>query len=136
MTIKQSVRLSRPLVNALLHEAQISSDKTIAGLVTQRESTFRCQPIQAQSDGAGVFFAISAAERRVAIQAAEQQGGQLFAVYQSYPKAPALPAVTDADVAGLPETLYLVISLNTKGVLEMRGFQRQANQLEEVDLMI
>ena len=61
---------------------------------------------------------------------------ELFAVYHSHPNTPALPTVTDEDVADFPDALYLLISLNTKGVLEMRGFDRHAGTLEEVDLII
>jgi hypothetical protein len=40
------------------------------------------------------------------------------------------------EEANYREALYLIISLNTKGVLEMRGFYLRADETEEVDLIL
>jgi len=46
----------------------------------------------------------------------------LFAIYHSHPNSPAVPSLTDIKLAAYPDAIYLIISLNTKGVLEIRGF--------------
>jgi len=59
----------------------------------------------------------------------------LFAIYHSHPDTPPSPSALDLEQPGYPEALYLIISLNTRGVLEMRGW-RLAPQLQEVELRI
>jgi len=61
---------------------------------------------------------------------------QLFAIYHSHPTAPAIPSKTDLDQAGYPDALYLIISLNVKGIMEIRGYQLQNEQFIEVALRL
>ncbi|MEX1200398.1 MAG: M67 family metallopeptidase [Methylophaga sp.] len=136
MTLKQTVRLPRTLVNDLLHQAQLSPMREICGLVGRREDNCECYPLETQDTDASVLFALNACEQLAALEALKVRQQQLFAIYHSHPNAPALPAITDEDVVDFPDALYLLISLNTKGVLEMRGFDRQSGKLEEVDLII
>lgn len=136
MTLKQTVRLPRTLVNDLLHQAQLSPMREICGLVGRRDDNCECYPLETQDTDASVLFALNACEQLAALEALKARQQQLFAIYHSHPHAPALPAITDEDVVDFPDALYLLISLNTKGVLEMRGFDRQSGKLEEVDLII
>ena len=136
MTVKQTVRLPRTLVNDLLHQAQLSPMREICGLVGRMNDHCVCYPLETQDTDASVLFALNASEQLAALKTLKTQHQELFAIYHSHPNAPALPAITDEDVADFPDALYLLISLNTKGVLEMRGFDRQAGKLEEVDLII
>ena len=60
---------------------------------------------------------------------------ELFAIYHSHPTAPAEPSPTDLEQIGYPDTLQIIISLDTKGVLEMRGFRlRESGCVEEIIL--
>lgn len=136
MTLKQTVRLPRTLVNDLLHQAQLSPMREICGLVGRRDDNCECYPLETQDTDASVLFALNACEQLAALETLKSRQQQLFAIYHSHPHAPALPAITDEDVVDFPDALYLLISLNTKGVLEMRGFDRQSGKLEEVDLII
>ena len=61
---------------------------------------------------------------------------ELFAIYHSHPSSAAEPSATDLAEAAYPEALYLIISLNTRGVLELRGFHLQDGQSREVELVI
>jgi len=61
---------------------------------------------------------------------------ELFAIYHSHPSSPAVPSVIDVEEAGYPEALYLIISLNTKGVLEMRGYSIKGKNFTEIELTL
>ncbi|MBT6079431.1 MAG: hypothetical protein HOG56_03745, partial [Gammaproteobacteria bacterium] len=58
----------------------------------------------------------------------------LWAIYHSHPDAPAAPSAKDLADASYADALYLVISMNTEGVLEMRGFRLQSDIFNEVAL--
>jgi proteasome lid subunit RPN8/RPN11 len=61
---------------------------------------------------------------------------QLFAIYHSHPTAPAIPSNTDLAQANYPEAVYLIISLNTKGILEIRGYLIDSAKFVEVSLSL
>ena len=52
------------------------------------------------------------------------------------PPARPLPSATDLAQANYPETLYLIISLHTRGVLEMQGFFLRDDAVTQVPLEI
>ncbi len=61
---------------------------------------------------------------------------ELFGIYHSHPHSPAEPSATDLEQAEYPEALYIIVSLNTKGVLEMRGFRLKEGKAKQVQLEI
>jgi proteasome lid subunit RPN8/RPN11 len=72
-----------------------------------------------------------------ALRAMRDKGEELFAIFHSHPAAPAEPSATDLELAAYPEALYLIVSLNTQGVLELRGFRIGADKkVEEVELLL
>ena len=58
----------------------------------------------------------------------------MVAIYHSHPDSPPLPSSADLAQANYPEALYLIISLQTRGVLEMRGFRLKDNAIIELQL--
>lgn len=95
--------MPRRLAIQILHEAQIAQPESIAGVVGARAgepSSF----VQAQT----ADFA--------------SRGEAMWARLWSNPTSPAVPDAGQLSGGGL----YLVVSLNTKGVLEMRAWELRA----------
>lgn len=136
MTIKKNVQLPRPLVNQLLHLAQQSPEQEVCGLIGQRGDRCVCYPIDNVATDASVLFALNASEQISAFKTMKERGQELFAIYHSHPHSVALPSATDIEEADYPDALYLIISLNTRGVLEMRGFYLRDHVIDEVELTI
>lgn len=105
---KQALTMPRRLAIRILHEAQIAQPDSITGWVRGGA--------QPQSYHAGEPPA----------------GAQLWARLWSNPLAPAVPEASQLSAGGL----HLVISLNTKGVLEMRAWELQAGAPLERVLMV
>lgn len=97
--------MPRRLAIRILHEAQLAQPESICGVVGAR----RDEPCS---------FARSAAPG---------PGEQLWARLWSNPTAPAVPTADQLAGGGL----YLVVSLDTKGVLEMRAWELRAGAPHE-----
>jgi len=133
----ESIILPRQLVNRILHQAQSSPDTEICGLITAKEGQpQRCIPIPNVSDQPQQLFAIDPGRQIDAMRRMREQGEDLFGIYHSHPHSPAHPSDTDLQQAGYPEALYIIVSLNTRGVLEMRGFRLQGSKAVQVQLEI
>ena len=135
MTTK-TVQIPRTLVNQLLHQAQLSPAQEICGLVGQSGDQCECYPIENVATDASVLFALNASEQLAAFKTMQEKEQNLFAIYHSHPSTPAIPSTIDVEEANYPDALYLIISLNTKGVLEMRGFYLNNKNTEEVELIL
>ncbi len=130
-------QLSRKLTNQLLHLAQLSPDYEICGLVGGKNGLpSTCYPIDNIAEQPKQRFLLDAKQQIAAMANMRNVGEELFAIYHSHPKAPAKPSTYDLEAAAYPDALYLIISLNIKGVLEMRGFKIHHQKAQEVVLAL
>lgn len=102
--------MPRRLAIRILHEAQIAQPEAITGLVVAR-------------NGVPASFHLGG----------ELPSGQtLWARCWSQPLAPAVPTAAELTSHGL----HLLISLNTKGVLEMRAWELRAGAPYEREIKV
>lgn len=137
MAVDVPLILPRRVAIRILGEAQSAQPRRIAGLVG------------ADQDGPSAFFALrnaapkpeasivySGDELAVARAALQGRGLELWAYVTSHPTAAAVPVLQDFLDSPYQEAVHLVVSLSTKGVLEMRAWQVRGNQPRERILKI
>ena len=131
------IQLSRQLTTELLHLAQNSPEQEICGLIGAKDSQpVHCYPIQNTAKHPEQQFLLDTKQQIDAMATMRERGEELFAIYHSHPTSPALPSDQDLAIAAYPEAVHLIISLNTKGVLEMRGFKIHHHQAQELRLTL
>jgi proteasome lid subunit RPN8/RPN11 len=131
------IALPITLVNKILTHAQHSPESEVCGLIAERDGRAgEVYPIANVADTPDTLFAMEPAAQIEAMRRMRENGEQLFAIYHSHPHAPAQPSARDLEEAAYPEALYLIVSLDTKGVLEMQGFRLQNGGVEKVDLEV
>jgi len=130
--------LPRKLTNQLLHLAQISPETEVCGLVGANSDgvPVSCYPVSNHSENPAQRFLLEPGQQIAAMKAMRDKNENLFAIYHSHPHAPAEPSATDIEQASYPEAVHLIISLNTKGVLEMRAFKIVNKAVEEFPLRL
>lgn len=112
--------LPRPLVVKLLTEAQARPDGTVRGLIGARGGV--PETIRLLDNEREALFDVPQQELHEAVADLASDGELLYAIFESRPTAvqPAAEDLQRIDIRGL---LYLVISLGTRGVLEMQGWK-------------
>lgn len=134
---QQDIQIPRKLANQLLHLAQISPNQEICGLIASKNgAACHCYPITNAAKQPQQQFLLDVSEQITAMSTMRTRNEELFAIYHSHPTAPALPSCYDLAQATYPDALYLIISLNTKGILEMRGFKINQQSALEVPLIM
>ncbi len=130
-------QIPRKLTNQLLHLAQLSPNAEICGVVGGKNGMPQsCYPVENIAEQTQSNFLLDAQQQIKAMATMRENAEELFAIYHSHPTAPALPSAYDLEQAAYPDALYLIISLNTKGVLEMRGFKINQHKAKEVVLTL
>jgi len=132
------IRIPRKITNQLLHLAQLSPNAEVCGLIGGKNGIpSHCYPVTNAAAQPQQHFLLDTREQIAALARIREQGEELFAIYHSHPSAPAQPSALDLDMAeGYENALYLIISLNTKGILEMRGFSIRDKTAQEVGLSL
>ncbi|MDO9105036.1 MAG: M67 family metallopeptidase [Methylovulum sp.] len=136
MTSKD-IQIPRKITTQLLHLAQLSPELEICGLIGSQDGLpTTCYPIANSAEQPQQRYLLDASEQIAAMVKMRNSGEDLFAIYHSHPNSPALPSATDVEMAAYPDALYLIISLDTKGVLEMRGFKIADHHAREMTLIL
>ncbi len=134
---KKEIRLPLKIVQQLLHHAQSSVDREVCGLIGGRDGAVQsCYPVKNSDPNPQCKFTLDTAEQIRVFKTLREKDEQLFAIYHSHPQREAYPSAVDLALVNYPDVLYLIISLNTKGVLALRGFNLANNQVEEVSLLL
>lgn len=132
------IRLPRPLVNQILHHAQSTPEQEVCGLIGAIDNQpTSCYPVRNVADTPANRFFMDAQSQVDAMRRMRDQNEDLFAIYHSHPTAPPCPSNIDLAEATYPDAYHFIVSLNIKGVLEMRGYRYcQSGQIEEITLLI
>jgi proteasome lid subunit RPN8/RPN11 len=132
----KTTSLPRNIANKLFTLAQKNSAEETCGLIGaingSATTVYSVENITAEKHR---LFAMNPAKQIAAIKQMRDKDETLFAIYHSHPCSPAEPSLLDMQQAGYPDAVYLIISLNTKGVLEMKGFYLNDSTAEEIGLV-
>jgi proteasome lid subunit RPN8/RPN11 len=134
---KNTLYLPRPLVNKILAHAQKNPEIEVCGLIGNSTSEQKdYYPVDNISNDPGCRFLMDATQQISAMKKMRDKQQQLFAIVHSHPTTNATPSQLDIDENSYKEVFYIIISLNTKGVLEMRAYTQQQNGMQEVNLIL
>jgi len=131
------IRIPRRITNELLHLAQLSPTKEVCGLVGSKAGIpNRCYPVDNMAECPEQRFLLDAQQQIQAMTAIRERGEDFFAIFHSHPTSPAIPSETDIKMASYPNVIQMIISLNTKGILELRAFKLDTPQPQEIKLTL
>jgi proteasome lid subunit RPN8/RPN11 len=134
---KQTLFLPRPLVNKVLAHAQQHPDIEVCGLIgNDSENNKNYYRIDNVSKNPSCRFIMDAPQQIKAMKKMREKQQELFAIVHSHPTTNAQPSLLDIKESSYKDAYYIIISLNTKGVLEMRAFTQQKENMQEIGLVL
>ena len=132
-----SIFLPRPLVNKLLAHAQQNPEVEVCGLIgNDDEQNKSYYPIENISKSPHCRFLMDAPQQIKTMKMMRERQQELYAIVHSHPSENAVPSKTDIEESAYKDVYYIIISLNTKGVLEMRAYTQLKDRMQEVDLIL
>ena len=133
----QSIQLPRQIVNKILAQAQAQEQQEICGLISlNSDNALSIFPISNIAPEPSRFFEMDPSETIQAMKKIRQDNASLFAIYHSHPTTTAFPSKTDIEKIGYPDAIYLIVSLNTIGVLELKAYKIQQDTVTPIDLIL
>jgi len=132
----QTFVLPRNIINDLMSHAQEAPENEICGLIGQSATGFHSYRIENIASDTRFLYTMEPHAQIDAMRTMRENDEELVAIYHSHPSSPAYPSVTDLEEATYPDVVYLIISLNTKGVLEMSGFQLKDHEITTLEVIM
>lgn len=132
-----TIILPRRVAVRILGEAQVAQPRRIGGVVGYDSSgPILFLPIRNASPQPEASLHHSGDDVSLAKGGLEGRGMGLWAYVSSHPVSEAVPTLREVMESPFPDALQLVVSLNTKGVLELRAWERRSAELLERALKI
>ena len=129
--------MPRRLALTLLGAAQDAQPRRIAGLVrADGAKPAGFLPITTHEGVETGELRLDESARATAEAEIRRYQQQIWAYVISHPTQPAEPTAIEVASGPYPNAIQLVISLNTKGVLEMRAWSRNGQSLRELELKV
>lgn len=129
--------LARPLANQILAHAQQNPETEICGLVSSKNNlTKHYYPIPNVADNTATHFKMDEHAQIATMKKIREKNEELFAIVHSHPHEEATPSMLDQTQHQYTDTYYLIVSLNTVGVLELRAFKQISQRFEPVELIL
>lgn len=133
----EALILPRRLALRILAAAQAAQPRRIAGVVGyETAGPVAFLEIRNSAPNPEEQVILAQQDRAIARLGLDGRGLGLWAFVISYPTRAAEPTQEDFRNSPFPDAVHLVVSLSTKGVLEMRAWQRQGAEARERVLKI
>jgi len=121
----QSLALPRPLVQQLLHQAQVAREGTMHALVVRHgDGSLGLRPLGVQADPDELQKGFTA------------RGEEPYAFCSSPPSSSGEPSAADLRRWRGTLPLFLTVTLGTKGVLQLRGWRSDGARLRALELKL
>lgn len=131
------IKLPRKLAQKLLALALADPSHEVCGLISAINHTpTYCYPINNIAEQPQTQFLLNSKQQIAALTHMREQQESFYGIYHSHPTGPAIPSQTDLQLTAYPGALHFIISLQTKGVLEMRCFKIMNTLTQEIPMTL
>ena len=117
------MRISQELARELVDHAVADLPNECCGMIAGRGGTATRVLRAGNSEGSPFMYVMDPREQMRIMDAIDDSGDDLLAIYHSHTRSAAYPSRTDVELAFYPDTLYLIVSIADRDAPEIRAFR-------------
>jgi proteasome lid subunit RPN8/RPN11 len=130
------VRIPRTLVDELIAHAREDVPNECCGLIGGSDGDAASLYRSINAEASPLRYSLDAKDQFRIMQAIEDAGEELLAIYHSHTASAPHPSQTDINLASYPDAVYLIVSLQDLEKPELRGFWIRDGEVEETEVEI
>jgi proteasome lid subunit RPN8/RPN11 len=130
------VRIPRALVDELIAHAREDVPNECCGLIGGSDGAAASLYRSINAEASPLRYSLDAKDQFRIMQAMEQAGEELLAIYHSHTASAPYPSQTDINLAAYPDAVYLIVSLQDLENPELRGFWIREGGIEETEVEV
>jgi [CysO sulfur-carrier protein]-S-L-cysteine hydrolase len=117
------VRIAQALVDRMIAQAQEELPNECCGMISGRDGeAVEVYPAE-NTESSPFMYVMQPKEQLRIMDAIDDAGDDLLAIYHSHTKSMAYPSRTDVELAFYSEPLYVIVSLAKREAPEVRAFR-------------
>ena len=117
------MKLPRGLAAELVEHARADLPNECCGMIAGRGDTATRVHRATNTEGSPFMYVMDPREQLRIMDAIDDSGDDLLAIYHSHTRSAAYPSRTDVELAFYPDTLYLIVSIADRDAPEIRAFR-------------
>lgn len=122
MVAPPALVLPRALADELVAHATADLPNECCGMISGLDGRARRVHRASNSESSPFMYVMDAAQQLRIMDAIDERGEDLLAIYHSHTRSAAYPSRTDVELAFYPSVIYLIVSLADRAAPDVRGF--------------
>jgi proteasome lid subunit RPN8/RPN11 len=125
------VQLPRSLADELIAHAVADLPNECCGMIGGRDGVATTVHRATNTEASPFMYVMDPREQLAVMDAIDDAGDDLVAIYHSHTRSAAYPSRTDVELAFFGQTLYVIVSLADPDAPEIRAFRLRRDQPPE-----
>lgn len=125
-------RIVEEMVNHTRRELPFEACGILAG---KKGEVSKLYPLQNEERSKISYFA-SPREQIKVFKKMREEGLELVGIYHSHPSSPPRPSQRDVELAFYSEAVYLIVSLQSPDMPEVKAYKLTKEKIEEVEIVL
>lgn len=130
------MQISSELIEEMVAHAREDAPNECCGMVGGRDGAAASVYRSTNAEASPLRYSIDAREQFDLMRRIDEAGEELVAIYHSHTRSAAHPSQTDVNLAGWPDAVYLIVSLQDGSAPEVRGFWIREGEISDAELSI
>ena len=130
------MKIAPDLIEEILAHAREESPNECCGMIGGADGQARTVYRATNAEASPLRYSIDAKEQFDLMRKIEDTGEELVGIYHSHTRSPAYPSQTDVNLAGWPDAVYLIASLEDQGDPDVRGFWIRDGKISDAELAV
>jgi [CysO sulfur-carrier protein]-S-L-cysteine hydrolase len=130
------MRITRSLVDQIVAHAREDAPNECCGMIGGADGRAATIYRATNAEASPLRYSIDAKEQFDLMRRIEDAGEELVGIYHSHTRSPAYPSQTDVNLAGWPDAVYLIVSLQDPEAPQVRGFWIRDSGISDAELHV
>ena len=130
------MKIARDLIEEILLHAREEAPNECCGMIGGADGRALTVYRASNAEASPLRYSIDAKEQFDLMRRIEEGGEELVGIYHSHARSAAYPSQTDINLAGWPDAVYVIASLENSAAPEVRGFWIRDGEISDAELVV
>ena len=130
------MRTPRAVVDEIVAHAREDAPNECCGMLGGADGRATTVYRAVNAEASPLRYSIDAQEQFDLMRRIDESGEELVAIYHSHTGSPAYPSQTDVNLAGWPDAVYVIVSLQEPDAPDVRGFWIRDGEISDAELIV
>jgi [CysO sulfur-carrier protein]-S-L-cysteine hydrolase len=130
------MRIAADIVDEVVAHAREDAPNECCGMLGGSDGRAITVYRATNAEASPLRYSIDAREQFDLMRRIEDAGEELVGIYHSHTRSAAYPSQTDVNLAGWPDAVYVIVSLEGPGGPDVKGFWIRDGEISDAELLV